>query len=55
LFGYWVANRLETQDTMFDNINKSEWCDEIPEWFQDAPKELIQEFINGYVKADGLK
>ena len=25
----------------------------IPEWVQDAPKELIQEFINGYMKADG--
>ena len=25
----------------------------IPEWVQDAPKELIQEFINGYIKADG--
>jgi len=25
----------------------------IPEWVQDAPKEYIQEFINGYHKADG--
>jgi len=25
----------------------------IPEWVQDAPKHLIQEFINGYIKADG--
>ena len=25
----------------------------IPEWIQDAPKEYIQEFINGYMKADG--
>lgn len=25
----------------------------IPEWVQDAPKELIQEFINGYMAADG--
>ena len=25
----------------------------IPEWVQDAPKEYIQEFINGYQKADG--
>jgi DNA (cytosine-5)-methyltransferase 1 len=25
----------------------------IPEWVQDAPKEFIQEFINGYMKADG--
>ena len=24
----------------------------IPEWVQDAPKECIQEFINGYMKAD---
>ena len=25
----------------------------IPEWVQDAPKEYIQEFINGYMSADG--
>jgi DNA-cytosine methyltransferase len=25
----------------------------IPEWVEDAPKEFIQEFINGYMKADG--
>ena len=25
----------------------------IPEWVQDAPKEYIQEFINGYMKANG--
>jgi len=25
----------------------------IPEWVQDAPNEFIQEFINGYMKADG--
>ena len=25
----------------------------IPEWVHDAPKELIQEFINGYMAADG--
>jgi DNA (cytosine-5)-methyltransferase 1 len=25
----------------------------IPEWVHDAPKELIQEFINGYIMADG--
>ena len=25
----------------------------IPEWVHDAPKEYIQEFINGYMKADG--
>ena len=25
----------------------------IPEWVQNAPKHLIQEFINGYMKADG--
>jgi hypothetical protein len=25
----------------------------IPEWVQDAPKEYIQEFVNGYHKADG--
>ena len=24
----------------------------IPEWVQDSPKEFIQEFINGYMKAD---
>ncbi len=26
---------------------------QIPEWVQDAPKEFIQEFINGYMKAYG--
>ena len=25
----------------------------IPEWVQDAPKEFVQEFIHGYMKADG--
>jgi DNA (cytosine-5)-methyltransferase 1 len=25
----------------------------IPEWVQDAPKHLVQEFINGYVASDG--
>lgn len=25
----------------------------IPEWVQDAPTELLQEFVNGYIKADG--
>lgn len=55
LLGYWVANGFEIYDTVFDNINKSEWYDEIPEWFQDAPKEFIQEFVNGYIQADGLK
>jgi DNA (cytosine-5)-methyltransferase 1 len=24
----------------------------LPEWIQDAPKEFVQEFINGYMKAD---
>jgi dihydrofolate reductase/thymidylate synthase len=27
----------------------------IPEWIQDAPKEYIQWFINGYIAADGYK
>jgi DNA (cytosine-5)-methyltransferase 1 len=27
----------------------------IPEWVQDAPKEFIQEFINGYMKANNNK
>lgn len=27
----------------------------IPEWIQDAPKEYIQWFINGYIAADGCK
>jgi DNA-cytosine methyltransferase len=27
----------------------------IPEWVEDAPKEFIQEFINGYLMADGHK
>ena len=55
LLGYWVANRFEINDAVFDSINKSEWYNEIPEWFQDAPKEFIQEFVNRYIKADGLK
>ena len=53
-FGYWVGNGFEIHNTMFDSIIKTEWY-EIPEWFHDAPKEFIQEFINGYMKTDGLK
>ena len=53
-FGYWVGNGFEIHNTMFDSIIKTEWY-EIPEWFQDAPKEFIQEFVNGYMKTDGLK
>jgi DNA (cytosine-5)-methyltransferase 1 len=53
-FGYWVGNGFEIHNTLFDSIIKTEWY-EIPEWFQDAPKELIQEFVNGYMKTDGLK
>lgn len=30
-------------------------CKIIPEWVQNAPKHLIQEFINGYLAADGYK
>jgi DNA (cytosine-5)-methyltransferase 1 len=54
VFGYWVGNGFEIHNTMFDNIIKTEWY-EIPEWFHDAPKEFIEEFINGYMKTDGLK
>ena len=61
-FGYWVGNGFEIQDTAFDNIIKTEWYElasvfgnQIPEWFHDAPKEFIEEFINGYMKTDGLK
>lgn len=54
VFGYWVGNGFEIHNTMFDSIIKTEWY-EIPEWFHDAPKEFIQEFINGYMKTDGLK
>jgi len=34
-------------------FGKYSYCKIIPEWVQDAPKEYIQEFINGYMKADG--
>ena len=38
---------------IFKQFGKYAYGKLIPEWVQDAPKEFIQEFINGYVKADG--
>ena len=38
---------------MFKMFGKYSHGKKIPEWVQDAPKEFIQEFINGYMKADG--
>lgn len=62
IIGYWVGNGFKNNDLMFDNLIKTEWSEvasvfgnQIPEWFHDAPKEFIQEFVNGYMKTDGLK
>jgi DNA (cytosine-5)-methyltransferase 1 len=62
IIGYWVGNGFKNNDPMFENLIKTEWHEvanvfgnQIPEWFQDAPKEFIQEFVNGYMKTDGLK
>jgi DNA (cytosine-5)-methyltransferase 1 len=38
---------------IFKKFGKYAYGKLIPEWVQDAPKEYIQEFINGYHKADG--
>ena len=38
---------------IFQHFGKYAHGKMIPEWIQDAPKEYIQEFINGYMKADG--
>ena len=37
---------------IFKMFGKYEHDKLIPEWVQDAPKEFIQEFINGYMKTD---
>lgn len=39
--------------TIFKEFGKYASGKRIPEWVQDAPPELLQEFVNGYVKADG--
>jgi DNA (cytosine-5)-methyltransferase 1 len=39
--------------TVLKQFGKCAHGKRIPEWVQDAPKEMIQEFINGYMKADG--
>ena len=38
---------------IFKKFGKYAYGKLIPEWVQDAPKEYIQEFINGYHKSDG--
>jgi hypothetical protein len=39
--------------SIFKKFGKYAYGKMIPEWIQDAPKEFIREFINGYMKADG--
>jgi DNA (cytosine-5)-methyltransferase 1 len=39
---------------IFKQFGKYKNIQLIPEWVQDAPKEFIQEFINGYVKANSF-
>lgn len=39
--------------TILQNFGKYAHGKKIPEWVQDAPIEYIQEFINGYLYADG--
>ena len=56
--GYFVGDGLNTEyhDVTLSDILKqfdSAHGKLIPEWVQDAPKEFIQEFINGYIAADG--
>jgi DNA (cytosine-5)-methyltransferase 1 len=50
-------NKYGCADFTWFNILKDfgKYADEklIPEWVQDAPNNLIQEFINGYMAADG--
>lgn len=69
MMGYWVGRGFIIYDNVFKkfnnslkDLNKTEWTEfinvlgnQIPEWVQDAPIEFIQEFINGYLKADGFK
>jgi DNA-methyltransferase (dcm) len=57
--GYFVGDGLNTEyrDVTLSDIlkqfGKYAHGKLIPEWVQDAPKEFIQEFINGYIAADG--
>jgi site-specific DNA-cytosine methylase len=39
--------------TILSEFGKYAHGKKIPEWVQDAPKHLVQEFINGYMAADG--
>lgn len=52
--GYYLGGKNDCEDNE-DNILKEFNNNIIPEWIQDAPKEFIKEFINGYVKANGKK
>jgi len=61
MIGYCVGDGFKINDDSFENSTE-EWSSfidafekKIPEWIQDAPKEFIQEFINGFIKANGLK
>ena len=68
MIGYWVGRGFIIDTTVFNKFNRSfgeldatVWSNlidsfgsNIPEWVQDAPAEFIQEFINGYLKADGF-
>jgi DNA (cytosine-5)-methyltransferase 1 len=38
---------------IFKKFGKYAYGKIIPEWIQDAPKHLVQEFINGYMASDG--
>lgn len=40
---------------IFEEFGKYAHHKKIPQWVQDAPVEMIREFINGYMKADGYK
>lgn len=53
--GYYWNNKNDCEDDKkyIFNILKEFNNNIIPEWIQDAPKEFIREFINGYVKVHG--
>jgi DNA (cytosine-5)-methyltransferase 1 len=62
MMGYFFGNNYiekinEYDDSYWFNIlkqfGKYAHGKLIPEWVQDAPKKYVQEFINGYMKADG--
>ncbi len=62
--GYFVGNGWNDETTnkcenmydyIFEIFVKYANGKLIPEWVQDAPTEFIQEFINGYMKADGIE